>query len=190
MVSVSIQHIIGTVALIALTVSAGLFFTIFTSAIQQDNRQAELQQISDNVALNIEEIINIVKFEAFSSLYSNYTVKLIDLPTSVGGQPYKVQLVKAAQTTIESYLSNQQTINANSTIPMNSAGTALVVNSSLPVYPIVVGAEKTTIDCSGAVFGHGGIAIWAYPVWNNPSVNAPSTITVGLGWVKSQVGGA
>ncbi len=54
MVEVSIQHIIGTVALIGLVISSGLFYTVFTSYVQDSNRRKELEQISATVALNLE----------------------------------------------------------------------------------------------------------------------------------------
>lgn len=187
MVEVSIQHIIGTVALISIVISASLFYTIFTSFVQDDNRQKELGQISENVAMNIAEMINIVKFETFSSNFGNYTVKIIDLPTEVGGQPYKIQLINVlGQMQVHSFLSNRESISANSTIPFNSGGSSIVLNTTLTVYQIQTGVDNTKIDCSGMIYGKNGTAIWAYPVWNSETGNLPSTVTIGIGWVEAQ----
>jgi hypothetical protein len=90
MVESSIQHIIGTVSLIGLVISAGLFYAVFTSSVQDDNRKKVLAQISESVALNLEEMINLVKFSKYSS---DYLIKIIDLPTDVGGKAYQIQLV-------------------------------------------------------------------------------------------------
>jgi hypothetical protein len=187
MVQISIQHIIGTVALIGVVVSAGLFYNIFTSFVQDDNRQKELGQISENVAMNIAEMINIVKFETFSSNYGNYTVKIIDLPTEVGGQPYKIQLVNVSgQMQVHSFLSNRESISANSTIPFNSGGSSIVLNTTSAVYNIKTGIDLVKIACSGIVYGKNGTAIWAHPVWERETGNSPSTVTVGIGWVEAQ----
>ena len=42
MVEVSLQHIIGTVALIGLVVSACLFYSVYTTAVQNDSREKQL----------------------------------------------------------------------------------------------------------------------------------------------------
>ena len=146
MPAISLQHIIGTVALIGLVISTGLFYTMFTGSVQIDSRQQELKQISQNVALNIEEMINLVKFETRSSDNSNYTVKILDLPTSIGGQTYKIQLIDGNPMMVHSFLATQTTASADSAVPYNTGGTSLSVNSSASEYQITVGADKTVID--------------------------------------------
>jgi hypothetical protein len=187
MVQISIQHIIGTVALIGIVISASLFYNIFTSFVQDDSRRKELGQISENVALNIAEMINIVKFETFSSNYGNYTIKIIDLPTQVGGQPYKIQLVNVSgQMQVHSFLSTHESISANSTIPFNSGGSSIVLNTTSTIYHIKTGLDLVKIACSGMVYGKNGTAIWAHPVWDSGIGNSPSAVTVGIGWVEAQ----
>jgi len=185
MVEVSIQHIIGTVTLIGLVISAGLFYTIFTTFVQDDNRKKELGQISENVALNLEEMINLIKFSKYSS---DYMIKIIDLPTDVGGRSYKIQLVNDTNRGlyVHTFLTTQQTVSADSTIPYNSGDIPLKFNTAETIYNINVGVDNLKIACSGTIYGKNGAVIWANPDWNNSNGNSPFLITIGIGWVEAQ----
>ena len=188
MVEVTIQHLIGTVALIGLIISAGLFYTIFTSFVQDDNRKKELGQISENVALNLEEMINLIKFSKYSS---DYMIKIIDLPTDVGGRAYKIQLNDTQgndtqRFQVSAFLATQQTVSATSTIPYNSGDIPLKLNTTETIYNINVGVDNLKIACSGTIYGKNGIVIWANPDWNNSIGYSPSLITIGIGWVEAQ----
>ena len=189
MVEVTIQHLIGTVALIGLVISAGLFYTIFTSFVQDDNRKKELGQISENVALNLEEMINLIKFSKYSS---DYMIKIIDLPTDVGGRSYQMQLVNDTNNDtnrglyVHTFLTTQQTVSADSTIPYNSGDVPLKLNTTETIYNINVGVDNLKIACSGTIYGKNGIVIWANLDWNNSNGDLPSLITIGIGWVEAQ----
>jgi hypothetical protein len=163
MVEVSIQHIIGTVSLIGLVISAGLFYSIFTSYVQDSNREKQLGQISETVALNLVEMINLAKFSKYSS---EYMIKIIDLPSEVGGRSYKIQLVNEINQGIyvHTFLTTQQTVSANSTIPKNSGDITLKFNTN-ETFKINVGVENLTIACSGTIYGKNDAVIWAYPDW-------------------------
>ncbi len=187
MVEVSIQHIIGTASLIGLVISAGLFYTIFTSFVQDTNREKKLGQISETVALNLVEMINLVKFSKFST-DDGYMIKIIDLPTEVGGRSYKIKLADEPNrgTYVQAFLTTQQTISADSTLPYNSGNIPLKFNTTdTSIYKINVGVENLTVDCSGTVYGKDGVVIWATLDWDN-STGLPSSITIGLGWLEAQ----
>lgn len=178
-----IQHIIGTVALIGLVISAGLCYNIITSFVQNDNRRKELGQIAENVALNIEEMINLVKFAKFSSNFSDYLVKIIDLPSNVGGKSYQIQLLDSFE--VRSFLTESNSTSAASTIPFNSGDIPLHLNTKATTFTIRAGVDNTLITCSGTVYGKNGTVIWAYPDWRGSTGNLPSNITVGIGWVRA-----
>ena len=184
MVEVSLQHIIGTVALIGLVVSACLFYSSYTTAVQNDSREKQLGQISENVALNIEEMINLAKFSKYSS---DYMVKIIDLPTAVGDQTYKVQLVSDPDkgVYVHTFLATQPTIKADSTIPYNSGIIPIKAETTETPYNIVAGANNLTITCSGTIYAKSGTAIWANMDWTSGG-NEPDLITIGIGWVSGQ----
>jgi hypothetical protein len=184
MVEVTLQHIIGTVALIGLVISAGLFYTIFTSFVQDDNRKKELGQISENVALNLEEMINLIKFSKYSS---DYMIKIIDLPTDVGGRSYQIQLVNDTNRLyVHTFLTTQQTVSADSTIPYNSGDIPLKLNTTETIYNINIGVDNLKIACSGTIYGKNGTVIWTNPDWSNSNGDSPSLITIGIGWVETQ----
>jgi len=185
MPEITIQHIIGTVTLLGLVISAGLFYTIFTSYVQDDNRKTQLKQISENMALNLAEMINIVKFELYSSNFSEYSVKLIDLPTSIGGEPYQIQLLDGSTPQVRSFLANHLSVSAYSTIPINSAGTSITLNTD-PLVTQFTAADGTIISSSGTIYGKDGVAIWVLPYWSPQSGNMPDSVTIGIGWVTSQ----
>jgi hypothetical protein len=201
MVEVSIQHIIGTVSLIGLIISAGLFYSIFTSFVQDSNSEKQLGQISENVALNLEEMINLVKFSKYSR---DYMIKIIDLPTDINGRTYKIQLVNDSTTNkglyVHAFLATQQTVSADSAIPYNpglysSDDTPLIFNTTDIIYKINVGVENLIVACSGTIYGKNGVVIWANPDWASLTVtlvggggtNATATATVSDGVVDSIV---
>lgn len=182
---VSLQHIIGTVALIGLVISAGLFYSIFTSSLQDDNRKKQLAQISENVALNMEEMINLAKFSKYSS---EYMVKIIDLPVDIDGKSYQIQLNEDPTKGfyVHTFLSTQKTISADSAIPYNSAGIPIKLETTETAYTITAGINNVTISVSGTIYGKNSTAIWANIDWGNPIGDSPKLITVGIGWVKAQ----
>jgi|YelNatPaOPRAMG01_1025707.scaffolds.fasta_scaffold38095_3 hypothetical protein len=183
MVEVSLQHIIGTVALVGLVVSACLFYSVFTSFVQADNRKNQLKQISESMASNIEEMINLAKFSKYNL---NYSVKLIDLPNSVGGEPYEIQLLNdsAQGILVHSFLAAQPSISADSTLPYNSGDIPIKLETTESPYNFNAGADNLTITCSGTIYGKNGTAIWTNPDWSNSTGNSPNSITVGIGWVS------
>jgi hypothetical protein len=184
MVEVTLQHIIGTVALIGLVISAGLFYTIFTSFVQDDNIKKQLGQISETVALNLVEMINLIKFSKYSS---DYMIKIIDLPTDVGGRSYQIRLANDANRLyVHTFLTTQQTVSANSTIPYNSGDIPLKLNTKETIYNIHVGVDNLKIACSRTIYGKNGTVIWANPDWTNSTGDSPSLITIGIGWVEAQ----
>lgn len=185
MVEVSLQQVIGTVALIGLMVSVCLFYSVFTASVQQDGQEKQLQQISGTVALNAEEMINLVKFSKYSQ---SCMVKVIDLPNAVNGQPYKVQLVsdpEKGSIYIHTFLANQPTIYANATIPLNSGNTAIVAETPETPYTFTAGIDNVKITCQGTIYAKSSTAIWTSLTWSDNAVE-PDQIKLGIGWVNSQ----
>lgn len=183
MVEVTIQNIIGTVALIGLVISACFFYEGYTSFIRQDVQENQLKQISENVALNIEELTNLAKFSLYST---SYMVKIIDLPDAVDSKSYQIQLVDDPQKGcyVHCFLTTQPSISADSTLPYNSGQTQLTVQTSSSVVEITTGVDNTKIATSGTVYGKSQTAIYAYLNWGNDGVL--KSINIGLGWVEAQ----
>ena len=184
MPQVSLQHIIGTVALIGLIISTGLFYTVYTTYVQDDNRKKELGQISENVAVNFEEMINLAKFSKYST---DYMVKIIDLPLDVGGRAYEIQLMNNSKNGlyVHAFLATQNTVSSDSTIPYNAGGIPLKLETTENLPDITAGADNLIIARSGSVYGKNGTAIWASLDWSD-SGDSPNLITIGIGWVEAQ----
>jgi hypothetical protein len=189
LVEVTLQHVIGTVALIGLIISASLFYTIFTGSVQDDNRKKQLVQISENVSLNLEEMINLAKFSRYS--IDNMS-KIIDLPTDIDGKTYEVQLVDdpIQGFIVHSFLATSPSISSDSTIPYNSAGTPLKLETTQNPYPMTIGVNQQKIVCSGTVYGKNGTVVWANIDWTGSNGDAPRQIIIGLGWLNgTAIGG-
>jgi hypothetical protein len=142
-----------------------------------------LGQISENVALNLEEMINLIKFSKYSS---DYLIKIIDLPTDVGGRAYQIQLVNDSNRLyVHTFLATQKTVNANSTIPYNSGEIPLKFNTTETVYKITAGVDNLKIACSGTIYGKNATVIWTNLDWDYFTA-LPVSITIGIGWVEAQ----
>jgi hypothetical protein len=181
---VPIQHIIGTVALIGLMITTGLAYSVITSFIDTDIKQQQLKQISENVALNIVEMSNLIRF-------ANYTnrpmMKILDLPIDLSGSTYTVQLVDG-QTFGEGYyvranLTTNEHTTATSLIPV-SAGQNLVLNTTTATNTLIVGFDNTNITCSGVVSGKSEFVVWGVTRQELDPNDIPiQAIEVGIGWI-------
>ena len=182
---VPIQHVIGTVALIALVITATLSFSIVSSDIEADVQEQQLRQISEKIASNIVELINIAKFSIF-----NYEplMRTMDLPTDVGGATYTVQLVDGTGEGkgyyVKANLVTNQHIAAESSIPLNYTGTTQITLQNQPATEqIPIGLHQTPINSNNIIYGKPGSVVWAQANWDSPNNATITSIKVGLGWV-------
>ena len=182
---VGIQHIIGTVALIGLVASAGFAYTIITSFIDTDVNTERLQQVSEVVASNLVEIMNLAKFAKYSD--TNMT-KNIDVPSDLAGKAYEIQLVNdAGQWIVRSYLVTNNHVSSDSKIPLSSADVTISLWTEQTVHEMVVGLDQSIIHISGTVYGGNQIVVWAWPNWN-PIDESPSNLKIGIGWIPANGG--
>jgi len=119
---VPIQHIIGTIALMGLVISIGLSYTIITDFLQTDTRRQQLQEISENVALHVVEIVNLANFGNSGSGVMTCT---LNLPSDVAGKTYIVEIFEDGTSLpnswyINAYLVTNHNINATSLIPLRA----------------------------------------------------------------------
>ncbi|MEM4727653.1 MAG: hypothetical protein QXD04_05305 [Candidatus Bathyarchaeia archaeon] len=87
---VSLKHLIGTVTLMSLIMSAGYSYTLITSYMEAQILRGQLQQIAEYVALNLVEVINLVKYTNRSEPQPTY--KLLKIPKDLGGRAYIIEL--------------------------------------------------------------------------------------------------
>ena len=185
--NIPIQHIIGTVALISLVISAGLVFSVFTSAAENDNKKQQLNQIAENIALNLVEMTNLVTF-------ANYTyspiIKILDLPTDLSGSTYTIELVDGTNLgegySVRANLTSNQHITASSLIPTNS-GINLRIYANPATTQISAGIDSTAVICSNIVYGKSHTVVWGRAGLEinetDPEEISIRFIEVGLGWL-------
>jgi hypothetical protein len=104
---IPIKHVIGTVALIGVVIAVGFSYTIITSYIDADIMKQQLNQIAEYVALNLIEITSLVN-------YANYSgtpmMKILKLPSDLGGRTYSISLLKLVSETGQGYYVEAQLV--------------------------------------------------------------------------------
>lgn len=93
MVHVSIQHIIGTVALIGLTVSVALAYYIIIGYVEESVIRTQLSQVAEYTSMSITSIISLTDF-AYGTLPTGEVVsKRLNLPATISGKPYNITIL-------------------------------------------------------------------------------------------------
>jgi len=183
---IPLKHVIGTIALIGLVIAAGLSYTIITSYIETEVTKQQLNQIAENVALNLIEIITLVNFANYTG---NVQMKILELPSDLGGKAYTIQLINETSQNqgcyVQTQLVTRKDITAKSLIPVNSTQTHLKLVTDEEGTQQVRGENTKIIYYSGMVYGGTqdiqDIVVWAWKesLW---------TTWVGIGLWKSAGG--
>jgi hypothetical protein len=164
---IPIQHIIGTVALIGLVISASLAFNVISSFITEDIVEQQLSQVSDLVALNLVEVVNLINFANSGEMYqrNNTIVKAVSLPLDAGGKAYTVTLTRTNGEgySVASNLVTQNTTSATSLIPVNSTTSSLQIITE-PITMTYNGEQENWVVTSKSLIygGNGNIVVWAW----------------------------
>lgn len=94
MVHASVQHIIGTVALLGLILSTVLAFQMFIGFIVEDVVRTQLSQIAEYTSMCIANIVSLTDF-TFGMLSTTEAVsKRLGLPSSINGRPYNLTIIE------------------------------------------------------------------------------------------------
>ncbi|MEM4576212.1 MAG: hypothetical protein QW701_01975 [Candidatus Nezhaarchaeales archaeon] len=94
MVHASVQHIIGTVALLGLISSIVLAFQMFIGFIVEDTVGTQLSQIAEYTSMSIANIVSLTDF-TFGMLSTTEAVsKRLGLPASINGKPYNLTIIE------------------------------------------------------------------------------------------------
>ena len=135
MVSVTISHIIGTVALIGLFITVAMNYSIFFGQLQEQATVAQLQGIADYVSANLLDLYSV----GSNSKGDQFLVKTMDIPSGAAQSSYNVSLVNISTTFNETgfavlvKLTWKPYIYAQSQLPWNGQeGKLLLSNGSLP----------------------------------------------------------
>ena len=182
---VPIQHVIGTVALIALLIAGGLAYTAVTSYIEAEAAKRQLDQIAEYVALNLVELVSLVNYANF--LNNKTMMKLINLPSDIGGKAYSITLIN--ETTqgkgcyVQASLVVRKDVAVSSPIPLNSSQTQLRLATDDEGVLLVGWRRTDTIQYRGTVYGGTqDTVVWGWRKDDN-------TTWAGIGVEKFQGGG-
>lgn len=93
MVHVSIQHIIGTVALISLALSIALAYQIVVGSIEEGVIRAQLSQVAEYTSMSISNIVGLVEFTYGIISTGEPVLKRLSLPETINGRPYNISIV-------------------------------------------------------------------------------------------------
>lgn len=94
MVHVSIQHIIGTVALIGLAVSVALAYQIIIGYVEGNVIRTQLSQIAEYTSMSITNMISLTDF-TYGILSTGEAIsKRLNLPAAINGKPYNLTMLE------------------------------------------------------------------------------------------------
>jgi len=176
MVSVTVSHVIGTVALIGLFITASMSYSIYFADLQEQASTAQLRGIADYISSVILDVYSI----GSSSAGGQLLVKTLKIPSQVSESSYNLSLVRVHTPSSEVAfavlvkLTWKPSIYAESQLPWNGLdGQLSISNGTLPE-----GFESSTLEPKVFVLSGASTPV----VWYCKN---GTSITLGLG-VKSQ----
>lgn len=127
MVHVSIQHIIGTAALIGLAISAALAYQIIVGYVETSVLQSQLKQTAEYVSMSIANMISLTEF-TYGILSTGTVTKRLSLPADLSGKTYIVRLVgEGGRYSVRVEISSRSDLYATSPILVNSTATSMLI---------------------------------------------------------------
>ncbi|MEM2960938.1 MAG: hypothetical protein QXU67_04975 [Candidatus Bathyarchaeia archaeon] len=165
---VPISHIIGTIALIALTASVAAYFAITVYHTQADILRQQLAEVSSYVSMNLMEISTLINFASFSS-NDSVMYKVINLPPDVSGYAYAIELIneESGGILVRAYLLSRQDIEAHVKLPLESEANIKIITKDDGKINLSIKGGR--IESSGIVYsGWDGIVVWSWLGAGNP----------------------
>jgi len=160
---IPISHLIGTVALIFLTLSASFSFSMIASQIEANMLKQQLREIGEYISLNLIEVITLVNFADY---LNNFTMlKVLKLPLDVGGGAYVIKLISETGQGyyVYLYLLARQEVVASSPIPLNTTGTQVMLVADPDNGGTLLVRDGGRVKYSGIVYGgRENIVVWGW----------------------------
>ncbi|MEM2169421.1 MAG: hypothetical protein QW186_06425 [Candidatus Bathyarchaeia archaeon] len=127
MVYASIQHIIGTAALIGLAISAALAYQITVGYIETSVLQSQLNQTAEYVSMSMANMISLTEF-TYGILSTGTVIKRLSLPVDLSGKTYIIRLVKeVGRYRVRVEIDGRSDLYATSPILVNSTATSILI---------------------------------------------------------------
>ena len=191
---VPLQHVVGTIALIALVAAAGISYQVFASYIEANVYKTQLGQIAESIASNLIEVISLADFGG--TVTTNQTlIRTINLPTSLNERAYLVRVVNISEVgTGEKYyvqaeLVTRKDIYARALIPVSSNSNIILYTEGFADYNIngtvtflVRGGKGGLVRPFGSLYGGASNFQDSYfVVWSWKYQTDPPIIYAGIG---------
>lgn len=124
---VPISHVIGSIALMLLTISVASYFIITYSHVQSGILKQQLREVGEYIQTNLIEIIALVDFKNFLDKYA--TFKILELPPDLSGYAYAVELTKDSENVpiINLYLISRRDVSVSLKIPLNTIESNVII---------------------------------------------------------------
>ncbi|MBS7640654.1 MAG: hypothetical protein QXE73_03030 [Candidatus Bathyarchaeia archaeon] len=128
MVQVSIQHIIGTIALIGLTVSLALAYQIVVEYVKDNVVRTQLSQTAEYVSMSISNMMSLMDFTY--GIFKEYVTvsKKLNLPADLSGRAYIVRLAnETGNLYVLVEISGRSDLYAKSPIPVSPTSNVQII---------------------------------------------------------------
>ncbi|HJX23276.1 MAG TPA: hypothetical protein VJ574_02555 [Candidatus Bathyarchaeia archaeon] len=173
MVSVVLSHVIGTIALLLVFVSAVTYSSMSYSLLGNQVVNYNLEKISGHIVSEVTDIVSLCS----TSGEDQMLVKALEVPEDVTGIRYMISItVKEDRLTISSVRVANNNVFGVAPLPWSSGGSVKPFNGTDPGIGISWVTPKLSVVSSA-----GGLAVWC--------LKKGSTFTFGLG-VMNVTGGA
>jgi hypothetical protein len=181
---VSLKHLVGTVALMSLILASGYSYTLITSYMEAQILRGQLQQVSEYVALNLVEVINLVKFTNWSQ--PEPTFKTLKIPKDLGGRAYIIEIINETDRGrgyyIRASLLIRRDVEASSIIPINTTGVLIELKGEGEG---ILASRNGDIKWSSLVYGGSGeLVVWGMMTAVQIEGKWVSTIRAGIGQLE------
>jgi uncharacterized protein (UPF0333 family) len=114
---VSLQYLLGILAVVVLIASVGFFASYITIQVSQDTSRSSLQEVTEKVSSEIIDLVSLAYLNSNSTL----TFKVIDIPDNINNKGYTVNIQNdSLGWKVVAYLDEYNTIRAESNLYFTS----------------------------------------------------------------------
>ncbi|MDI9619630.1 MAG: hypothetical protein QFX33_02235 [Candidatus Nezhaarchaeota archaeon] len=161
---VPITHVIGTAALILLTVSVALAYQVIVGYVEANVLQSQLSQVAEYASASVADLVGLTEF-TYGVLSTGTVTKALRLPEDLSGKAYIVRLVEDQGVWyVEAKLVIRGDLSARAPLPLSSASTPVYVVTD----PSEVQLSNVDVEVRGEV--HGGdpnAVVWCEKVYRD-----------------------
>jgi hypothetical protein len=172
MASVTITHLIGTVALMAIFLSVGSYYTMSISSLRREVIAVQLRGIANYIGSDLVDLVSL----CYMSETNQLVIKSLNFPAGLTAYGYEVTIENMAQSMrVQANLISEYEVYGEYILPWSADGTIRIYNGSDVEVENYIQSERPNLTPKTMVFnGETGIVvIWCAKIGDQ--------ITVGLG---------